>query len=181
MIFSCASPSFKRNLALGRVAKGICPDHACLDPLWWWNRKKQRALREIQGVGAAPPGEQPEAGEHRVLQRKKTKCLSPVPTEGKEKGIRSSRCFIPQVGELRHGAGKGLCQMDPRLSAPRPNPILGEMNTAPCDARRSSAGCSAAVRHEGDTGLHSAASLTCTARRRAAAALLQQCMGKPSS
>lgn len=120
-------------------------------------------------------------GTQGAAEKKKPKCLSPVPKEGKEKGIHSSHCFIPQVGELRHGAGKGLCQMDPRLSAPRPNPILGEMNTAPCDARRSSAGCSAAVRHEGDTGLHSAASLTCTARRRAAAALLQQCMGKPSS
>lgn len=86
MIFSCASPSFKRNLALGRVAKGICPDHACLDPLWWWNRKKQRALREIQGVGAAPPGEQPEAGEHRVLQRKKNPNAYPLyPKKGRRK------------------------------------------------------------------------------------------------
>lgn len=159
-----------------RVAKRICPDPACLDPLWWWNRKKQRARREIRGVGAAPPEEQLGAAEHRVLQRKNPKCLSPVPTEGKEKGISSSHCFIPQVGELRHWAGKGLCQMDPR-----PNPILAEMNTAPRDAWCSSASCSAAVCHEGDTGLHSAASPTCTAWRQAPAALLQQCMGKPSS
>lgn len=137
---------------------------------------KNRARREIRGVGAAPPGEQLGARAHRVLQRKKPKCLSPVPTEGKEKGISSSHCFIPQVGELRHRAGKGLSQMDPQ-----PNPILAEMDTAPCDARCSSASCSAAVCHEGDTGLHSTASPTCTAWRWAPAALLQHCVGKPSS
>lgn len=125
MSFSCASPSFKRNLALGtescegnRPPPGLSESPAVPSG---GGTGKNKAKRETHGLGAAPLGDQLGPcglGKRRVPRRnKKPQTSSFYLLKGKEKGVLSQRYFTAQMGKPRHEARTGLHQRDPWVPA----------------------------------------------------------------